>query len=81
MTQNVVLVIVICVSVGAHVWLYWWMKFKMDEGAITRCLKDSDSSLTSKVISSRVSMNVERVERLCNKSQEIRRDGENFSLN
>ena len=40
MLQNVVLVIVLVVSVWAHVWLYLWMKFKMDEGAIMRCLKD-----------------------------------------
>ncbi|WP_231878224.1 hypothetical protein, partial [Oleiphilus sp. HI0117] len=67
----IVLALVIIISLWAHVWLYLWMKFKMDEGVITRCLKDASVDMQSDSIAKQVEMSVERVEKVCLRSKEI----------
>ena len=76
MAQNIVLALVIIVSLWAHLWLYLWIRFKMDEGAVLRCLVDSPSQLSSEAIAELAKMKHDRVVKVCQKSKEICQDGE-----
>ena len=79
MEQKVILGVVILISLCAHIWLYRWMKFKMDEGAIIRYLKDAqeiqeikqDRQIPFEDIALNISMDLERVKTVCAKSKEL----------
>jgi hypothetical protein len=80
MEQKIILAIVIFVSLLAHVWIYRWIKFKMDEGAVLRYLKDlptqnktsNSHGITTEIVSSALTMREARVKAVCEKSAEIK---------
>ena len=73
MGDRVVIGIVVVVVLVAHVWLYRWVKFKIDEGAITQFLKDATEQPfhSSAAIATHTSIPVERVRILCRRSKQI----------
>jgi hypothetical protein len=54
------------------------MKFKMDEGQVTRCLKDAESTLTSLEIADRIDMKHGLIEKICSRSKEIKRNDQGY---
>lgn len=79
MEQKIILVIVILVSIWAHAWLFLWMRFKMDEGLVLRCLKDLNEAsehaikqaYSLQAIVDASELKAERVEKVCIRSKEI----------
>jgi hypothetical protein len=73
MGDQIVIGIVVVVVVAAHLWLYRWVKFKIDEGAIIQFLKDaSDQPFHSAAaIAAHTNMPIERVQVLCRRSTQI----------
>jgi hypothetical protein len=74
--ENGVLVLVIVVSLAAHVYLAKWVKFKIDEGVIVKCLDDAalacaDRHLTTVCIAIEVNLSVKRVALVCERSKLI----------
>jgi len=70
-----VIAAVVIVTIAAHVWLYRWVKFKLDEGLILEFLQDSgpscDDSLDFELISTATRLTAERVVAVCSRSQAI----------
>ena len=86
MEDKIVIVVVVCVAVAAHIWLFNWIKFKMDEGAISKYLHDTskDKYRSSEEISLGTHMALKRVSAVCGKSKSISRDvkeGKSWCLN
>ncbi len=73
MVDMVVIGLVVIVTVAAHVWIYLWVKFKIDEGAILRLFEESEKgvALASAVISSHSNIKPGRVAAVCGKSKGI----------
>jgi hypothetical protein len=74
--ENGVLVLVIVVSLAAHVYLAKWVKFKIDEGVIVKCLEDAalacaDRYLTTVCIATEINLSVKRVALVCERSKLI----------
>jgi hypothetical protein len=71
-----IIAIVVIVAVIAHGWLYVWVKFKIDEGAILKYLQDSETPdeqlmMNSETISSALNIIQKRVSSVCGKSSHI----------
>lgn len=73
MGDMVVIGLVVIVTVAAHVWIYLWVKFKIDEGAILRLLEESGKGavLASAVIAAQTNIKPGRVAAVCGKSKGI----------
>lgn len=84
MEQKIILACVIVISLIAHVWIYRWIKFKMDEGAVIRYLKDikveDNSARKVTTVAQLINMSAPRVESVCDKSLEIYLEGESCFL-
>jgi len=81
--------VVIAVVIGVHVWLYRWMKFKVDEGVVLKFLRDSNKGkiqefCSSDEISAHTDIAITRISVVCSKSKKIRRNAkekESWRLN
>lgn len=73
MGDMVVIGLVVIVTVAAHVWIYLWVKFKIDEGAILRLLEESGKGavLASAVIAAHTDIKAGRVAAVCGRSKGI----------
>jgi hypothetical protein len=76
MNDKVLIGIVVAVVLGAHLWLFLWIKFKIQEGIIIKSLKQvKDYNCTSEeVISLDAGIAVTRVVTVCTKSKLIKRN-------
>lgn len=72
--QHVVLIIVIIVSIWAHVWMLLFMRFKIDEGCILRYLNDhftQNEVCEVSAVSQAISLSTARVAKASIKSKAI----------
>lgn len=76
MNDLAIITIVVVVVLGAHGWLFLWIKFKIDEGSIIKFLKEHEDKNGSDVeaISLNASIAAARVARVCTKSKAIKRN-------
>lgn len=70
MSDYWVIVCVVLVVIWAHVWLFIWIKFKVDEGVITKVLEKSDIKVgvSTDYLAQHAKLNNHRVEKICTKS-------------
>ena len=75
MKDQIVIAIVVALVLGAHVWLFMWIKFKIDEGTIIKFLKELDDKSGSSVetIAASTSIAQDRVAAVCTNSKIIKR--------
>jgi len=75
-----VIALVVIIVVIAHGWLFLWVKFKMDEGAILKFIQDTaptdeqangQLSVSSEIIATHTSIARDRVSLVCRKSRHI----------
>ena len=72
MDGNVVIATVVCVVIAAHVVLFRWVQFKIDEGAILKVLQEEGSTfLSAQTISSSTQITAGRVSAVCTRSKSI----------
>jgi hypothetical protein len=75
MKGQIIITIVVAVVLGAHVWLFMWIKFKIDEGTILKFLNEFDdksgSSVETIVANTRIAQ--DRVATVCTHSKMIKR--------
>ena len=78
MRDHLVIAIVVFLALGAHIWIFRWVRFKVDEGSILKLLEDSGNHLlcTSEAISSEAGISARRVSRVCAKSKLIETSGQ-----
>jgi hypothetical protein len=71
--QKVVLVFVVLVSVWAHVWIFIWLRFKVEEACIIRYLKDRQpcGHASFSELAPAVKLNEKNIRRICRKSKEL----------
>ena len=74
MNDKVLIGIVVAVVLGAHLWLFLWIKFKIEEGSIIKSLKQvKDNNCTSEeAIALDTGFAVTRVVTVCTKSKLIK---------
>ena len=82
MTDKIIIAVVVLVVVAAHVWLYAWVKFKMQEGVILQFLRDSSEGgeyayHSASAIAAHTNIAIERVVAVCTRSRQIGRSTEN----
>lgn len=77
MFEIVVIALVVIITVIAHVWLYRWVKFKMDEGVLLKhlqdCLAAGELLLSTKQLASATRLADGRVVHVCERSLKISR--------
>ncbi|MFI8481264.1 hypothetical protein ACIGCM_11910 [Pseudomonas sp. NPDC078700] len=78
MTEKIIIAVVVIVTLAAHYWLYRWVKFKMDEGVILKCLEDAktvstEAALSSQSIAQQTQLKPQRVALICQQSPKIKR--------
>lgn len=76
MSAKIIIALVVIVSLAAHYWLYRWVKFKIDEGVILKCLEDAKTAsgqaqLSSQSIALQTQMKPQRINQVCQKSPKI----------
>ncbi|ARU87956.1 hypothetical protein [Pseudomonas sp. M30-35] len=76
MSEKIIIAVVVIVSLAAHYWLYRWVKFKIDEGVVLKCLEDAkttsgDAHLSSQSIAQHTQMKLQRVATVCQQSPKI----------
>lgn len=81
MSAQAVVFVVVVVAVIAHVSLYRWVKFKIQEGVILQFLRDSAEEGApdhhhATAIAAHTQLSAERVSAVCAKSKEIIADPE-----
>jgi len=81
MDSRIIIALVVLVAVAAHVALYRWVKFKIQEGVILQFLRDAREGGApdhhhADAIAAHTEMSVERVASVCRKSAEIYSDPE-----
>lgn len=74
MGKELVIGVFVIVVIAVHIWLFKWIRFKVDEGVILKCLRESEEStfLGSEVISASTNISAKRISFVCNKSKEIK---------
>jgi hypothetical protein len=74
MNDKILLGIVVAVVLGAHLWLFLWIKFKVEEGSIIKSLKEEKdkNSSSEEMISLDTGIAVNRVVTVCTKSKLIK---------
>ncbi|MGX5218791.1 MULTISPECIES: hypothetical protein [Pseudomonas] len=76
MSEKIIIALVVIVSLAAHYWLYRWVKFKIDEGVILKCLEDAKAAsgqgqLDSPSIARQTQMKPQRIAQVCRQSPRI----------
>lgn len=76
MSAKIIIALVVIVSLAAHYWLYRWVKFKIDEGVILKCLEDAKTAanaahLSSESIAQQTQMKPQRIKQVCQQSPKI----------
>lgn len=76
MSEEIIIAVVVIVSLAAHYWLYRWVKFKIDEGVVLKCLEDAKTAsgeayLSSQSIAQHTQMKLQRVAMVCQQSPKI----------
>lgn len=73
MGDIVIICLVVAVAIAAHVWLFRWVKFKIDESVILKFLEEAFGSgvRSSEEISVRTKLKSKRVTAVCRKSKGI----------
>lgn len=73
MKEHIIIGIVVAVALGAHVWIFMWIRFKIDEGVITKFLQETGSQepSSSEVISAHTNIAIKRVCMVCRRSKAI----------
>jgi hypothetical protein len=76
MLEYIVLALVVVMVIAAHIWLYRWVKFKIDEGTILKFLEETKDypCSSSEAISAKTGIAVARVSAVSSKSNSIRKD-------
>jgi hypothetical protein len=75
MEENIVIATVVCVVLAAHVALFKWVKFKIDEGVILKFFQEEGSKFcSSQTISSSTKIATGRVSTVCSKSKAIKKN-------
>lgn len=77
MADQIIIGIVVVLALGAHYWLYLWVKFRIDEGVVLAYLQGEDGAVSeppcsTEVISLETDIKVKRVLVVCNKSNKIK---------
>jgi hypothetical protein len=73
MMDNIIIGLFVVIVIFLHVWLYRWVKFKVDEGTIITLFKNiGDESLSPTAIASQTNIKSKRVLMICNKSKDLR---------
>ena len=74
MNDKILIGIIVAVVLGAHLWLFLWIKFKVEEGSIIKFLKEAkDKNCSSEeMISLDTGISVNRVVTVCTKSKLIK---------
>ncbi len=81
MESQIIIAIVVLVAIAAHVALYRWVKFKIQEGVILQFLRDAAESGApdhhhAEAIAAHTELPVARVSAVCRKSADIFSDPE-----
>lgn len=81
MESKVIIALVVLVVVAAHVALYRWVKFKIQEGVIQQFLRDAGESGApdhhhADAIAAHTGLSTQRVAAVCNRSRDIHADPE-----
>lgn len=76
MEAKIIIAIVTLVAVAAHVALYRWVRFKIDEGVVLQFFRDSDEAgqpncHSTGAISTHTSLPPQRIIRVCDRSGEL----------
>jgi hypothetical protein len=75
MKEYIVIALVVVVVIAAHVWLYKWVKFKIDEGVILKFLQQEGIKyFSTQAISSSTKITTGRVSTVCSKSKAIKQN-------
>jgi ABC-type transporter Mla maintaining outer membrane lipid asymmetry ATPase subunit MlaF len=71
----VIISIVSLIAIAGHVWIYRWVKFKVQEGAILEVLGNDDSGngLTAAAIAVAAQLHADRINEICERSRQISR--------
>lgn len=77
MGDQIIIGIVVVLALGAHYWLYLWVKFRIDEGVVLAYLQGDDGDLSDRPcstesISLETDIKIKRVLAVCNKSNKIK---------
>ncbi|WP_339487115.1 hypothetical protein [Pseudomonas sp. EL_65y_Pfl2_R95] len=78
MPEKIIIALVVVVTLAAHYWLYRWVKFKIDEGVVLKCLGDATSQgsaapLSTQAIAQQTQVKLQRVAKVCQRSPKIQR--------
>ena len=76
MNEKILIGIIVVVFLGAHLWLFLWIKFRVEEGSIIKSLKEvKDVNCSNEeTISLDTGIAVNRVITICTKSKIIKRN-------
>ena len=79
--ESYIIVAVVVVVIAAHIGLYRWVKFKIQEGVILQFLRDAGEGGTpdhhhADAIAGHTKMSAKRAEVVCRKSVEVHSDPE-----
>ncbi|WP_250658233.1 hypothetical protein [Alkalimarinus coralli] len=82
MSETVVVCIVVIVALIAHIGLFNWIKFKMDEAAVVSFFKAQSENAISNLdaISASTGIRRSRVSNICHKSKALKSAGEQWCL-
>ncbi len=81
MKSQIIVALVVLVAVAAHIALYLWVKFKIQEGVILQYLRDAGEGGApdhhhANAIATHTDISAERVAVICRKSVKIHSDPE-----
>lgn len=73
MQEYLVLTLVVIISIAAHVWLFLWIRFRIDEAVVVKCLEEDSGcgGLSAEAMAQRIDYKAERVAAVCEKSSKI----------
>ena len=73
MSDTIIIGIVVLVALIAHIWIFKWVKFKVDESTIINFIKQhpDEPICSSNEISLSASIKLARVTKVCSESKEI----------
>ena len=80
--EKIILVVVITLTVIAHIWIYLWVGFRIDEGLIMQFLNESEPVQSHSIegISVATGLSIRRVSAVCRNSRDIRSESEGVFL-
>jgi hypothetical protein len=76
MEAKLIIALVVVIAIAAHVALYRWVRFKIDESVVLQFLRDSDEAgqlncHSTEAISTHTALPTERIAKVCDNSNEI----------